>query len=485
MNRSSRVLTITASFALLIPVCGFGPNSGNGQAVGAGLSVDVIVTAAPIYEPLAVLRGASQYSQARSGERFPHGAQLLWIHQGIAEPLLPGFAASADANLSFDGLRVLFAGKKSAVDPWQIWELTLADHSLRQVIATPTDAVRPFYLPGGRLVWAQRTPHGFQIESSADGRLPAPFFLNPTADPGVLPLTYMRASAFPTDVLADGRILFEAGFPLGLGSTPEIYTEYADGSGVEAYRCDHGRARWGGMQLASGDVVFTHGASLARFTSPLAHEVSIDAPRAEYDGAMAETAAGDWLLSARPASGEQNAGHYALTLWKPGAMALQTVYAQSGMNLVDPVLLTPRTPPRRHPSGLHPWNYANLMALDARLSPEGDLKVTSISVRLERQDASGKAIITGMAPVAADGSFYVKVPSDQPIRFSLLDKNGAVLRRQRGWFWIRSGEQRICVGCHTGPERSSENRKPEVFDRTTMPDDLTGVNSTGRLPGVK
>ena len=41
--------------------------------------------------------------------------------------------------------------------------------------------------------------------------------LNPTAGPGLLPLTYTRASAFPVDVLRDGRILFEAGFPLGNG----------------------------------------------------------------------------------------------------------------------------------------------------------------------------------------------------------------------------------------------------------------------------
>lgn len=256
---------------------------------------------------------------------------------------------------------------------------------------------------------------------------------------------------------------------------------YADGSGVEAYRCDHDRARWGGMQLASGDVVFTHGSSLAKFTSPLAHELRINAPRAEYDGAMTETAAGQWLLSARTSANAR----YALKLWKPGAATLDAVYAQSGMNMIEPALLAPRTTPRRFPSGLHPWNYANLMALDARLSLAGDLKVAPASVRLEREDASGKAIVTGTAPVAADGSFYVKVPSDQPIRFALLDKNGAVLRRQRGWFWIRSGEQRICVGCHTGPQRSSENQKPEVFDRTTVPDDLTGANSTGRLPGAK
>ena len=125
----------------------------------------------------------------------------------------------------------------------------------------------------------------------------------------------MPASAIPADVLADGRILFEAGFPLGSGSTPEMYLVYSDGSGVESYRCDHGRARWGGRQLASGDVVFTHGASLARFTSPLAHEAPIVAPRAEYAGAIAETASGDWLVSARTGAG----AHYALKLWKPSS----------------------------------------------------------------------------------------------------------------------------------------------------------------------
>ena len=75
----------------------------------------------------------------------------------------------------------------------------------------------------------------------------------------------------------------------------------------------------------------------------------------------------------------------------------------------------------------------------------------------------------------SDGSFFVKAPADKPIRFSLLDEKGAVLRQEHGWFWIRRGEQRICVGCHTGPERGSENRVPAVLLRTTTPVDLTGT----------
>ncbi len=121
-----------------------------------------------------------------------------------------------------------------------------------------------------------------------------------------------------------------------------------------------------------------------------------------------------------------------------------------------------------------------MLALDARESREGDLKVTPASVRLETLDADGHAFVTGTAPVEADGSFFVKTPADRPIRFALLNDKGAVVRQEHGWFWIRRGEQRICVGCHTGPERSSENRVPAVLLRTTTPNDLSNVSGPDR-----
>jgi hypothetical protein len=94
---------------------------------------------------------------------------------------------------------------------------------------------------------------------------------------------------------------------------------------------------------------------------------------------------------------------------------------------------------------------------------------------VEMQDANGHAVVLGKAPVEQDGSFYVRVPGDTPIRFSLLGKNGTVLRQERGWFWARSGEQRYCTGCHAGPERGSENRVPAVLMRSTVPTDLTDL----------
>jgi hypothetical protein len=220
-------------------------------------------------------------------------------------------------------------------------------------------------------------------------------------------------------------------------------------------------------------VVFTHGKSLARFTSPLAHEDPIVALRADYAGGVVEMTSGEWLVSTRPSA----AAPYALKQWNSAnaSPAMSIVLTRTGENLVDPVLLAPRERPRQHPSALHDWNYANLLALDARLSRDGAIKNTPAQVRLETMDASGHPIDMGSSPVESDGSFFVKTPADQPIRFVLLDEKGATLRQEHGWFWIRRGEQRICVGCHTGPERASENNLPAVLLRSTTPTDLTGA----------
>lgn len=464
MKWSASLFEVTARVALLIPFFGFStyPEQPN--------VADIIVTSAPTYLPLAALGGHGD-----NLERFPQGAQLLLLHNNKARLLVEGFAASADANVGFDGETVLFAGKREPSDPWQIWELTLKDHSVRRLIAGTRDAIKPFYLPGGRLVYARQTASGFELTAAGRSDLSVTAAVDANAGSVLVPLTYVRASTIPTEVLADGRILFESGFPLGSGSTPELYLVYSDGSGVESYRCDHGAARWGGKQLASGDVVFTHGTSLARFTSPLAQEASIVAPRAMYTGGVVETRSADWLVSAR--SGVDS--HYALKLWEPRTAVLANLLAISGSDLVDPVVVAARIRPRRHPTALHNWTYANMLALDARLSRSGDLKVAPASVRLEVQDAAGQALVQGTAPVEADGSFFVKTPADQPIRFSLLDDKGAVIRQEQGWFWIRRGEQRICVGCHTGPERSSENRVPRVLLRTTTPADLSDLPRTG------
>jgi len=412
----------------------------------------VIVTAAPVYDSLAALAGA---------ERFPQAAHLMILRGDAQEPLAPQLAASADADVAFDGKAVLFAGKRQAGDPWQIWMQGTDGGDPQLLMAAATDLIRPLWMPGGRMVYARRTPAGFALESAElDGR-------------NVQRLSFLRGNYIPDAVLRDGRILFETGFPLGAGATPELFLVYADGSGVESVRCDHAHARGGrehARQMLSGDIVFTHGARLARFTSASADEDPVAAPQGDYAGDVAELPDGRWALSVR----RPGAQHDSLVLWNPGSQAAHEIARDPQRDLVQPTVVASRAAPKRHPSGLHDWATGNLLALDARLSHSGPLAAAPSQVRAETLGPDGQTVALGTAPVENDGSFFVQVKGDTPLRFELLDAQGRTVREEEGWFWVRRGEQRICVGCHTGPERAPDNRVPAVLLRSTTPVDLTG-----------
>jgi hypothetical protein len=165
-----------------------------------------------------------------------------------------------------------------------------------------------------------------------------------------------------------------------------------------------------------------------------------------------------------------------LKLWTPGTRTLTTVAAERGENLVEPVLVTPRPVSNRFPTALHPWTTTNLLALNSYISRDGDTPSGTLEVvRVSTLDASGKVKVLGTAPVEKDGSFFVQAPGDSPLKFELLNAQGNVVRKENGWMWARSGEQRICVGCHAGPERAPDNAVPGVLLRTTTPVDLTGA----------
>jgi hypothetical protein len=71
--------------------------------------------------------------------------------------------------------------------------------------------------------------------------------------------------------------------------------------------------------------------------------------------------------------------------------------------------------------------------------------------------------------VESDGSFFLQVPTEQPLRIELKDRTGKPLAGEMGWFWMRRGEQRVCVGCHAGPERAPENVVPKILTRLKAP----------------
>ncbi len=443
----ARPLTIGLLSLLIVITVGFAPT--RSVLSSSPDSPAFLFTVAKQYEPLAWISGA---------DRFSSDAAIFFQDANGKHPLIPGFAASADPAVSFDGKNVLFAGKKRNQDPWQIWEVAATGDDPRRITSCAEDCIRPFYLPEDLVVYAKKTGGRFVIEAID------------TADSKAVQLTYGPGNSLPTDVLRDGRILFESSYPLGTDGAPELYTVYSDGSGVESYRCDHGKARYSGRQVASNDIVFASASGLDRFTSALAQEVRIPAPAGDYAGDIAETSSGDWLLSSR-----QGKNPFQLMWWKPGAGALRPAVVESDGSAVQPALVMERAVPNRHPSGLHNWPNANLLCLNAYTSKYKFAAGTIRSVRLYTRDDAGATKLLGTAPVELDGSFFVQVPTEQPLQIELLAGSGKTLKRQAGWFWMRRGEQRACVGCHAGPETAPENAVPMILLKSTTPADLTGV----------
>lgn len=452
----ARLLIIISALVVLASLAA--PQSASPRGVP---SIPLLYTVAREYSPMAWIQGA---------ERFPGGA-TIFIKDGKSQRrLVSGFFATADASVSFDGKNVLFAGKRRAGDHWQVWEVSVPAGKPRQTTQCEDDCVRPLYVPSDRFVYAHKIAGQFVLEIAALGNDRDKDNDNHNEKP--LQLTYGPGNFLPVDVLHDGRVLFEAAYPLDDKALAELYTVYTDGSGFEAYRCDHGHSRHSGKQLFSGDIVFAREGKLFRFRSALAHEIAVPAPAGTYAGDVVEMPDSAWLVSWHGAAQK----NFELRRWKPGMLALQPEIVEAGVNVIQPVLLAQRPVPNRHPSGLHEWSYGNVLCLNAYTSKYQFADGSIASVRLYTRDASGATRLLGMTPVEKDGSFYLRVPGDQPLRIELLDKTGNTLKREAGWFWLRAGEQRICVGCHAGPETAPENAVPAVLLRSTVAADMTAGN---------
>jgi hypothetical protein len=402
-----------------------------------------VFTLTPRYEPAAWLQGL---------DRFPAGASVMLAAGQARRGLAPGFFASADPAVSYDGAKVLFAGKRSQDARWQIWETTIAGGTPRQITSGSLDCVGPLYLPDGRIVYTLLSAHRSDLEVvSTEGGKPER-------------LTFTPAWRITDDVLRDGRILFEE----AQGGVRELFTVYPDGTGVESLRCDHGPDRSQARQILSGDVIFNVGGHFARFASALAVQADVPQPDAKPAGPIAESADGAWIVAVRRAA----SGPFGLAFWRGGKVT--ELESPVNANAVQPAIVATRTPPREFPSALVPTRTAgNLLCLNARAS-KASANADASSVRVFTQDAAGAPVLLGQTGLERDGSFYVQVPPDRPLRIELLNGAGSVVRAEHGWFWMRPSEQRICVGCHVGPEWSPENKVPEILLRTTVPVSMLG-----------
>jgi hypothetical protein len=315
-------------------------------------------------------------------------------------------------DVSYDGSRVLFAGRARETAEGAVWEMRSTGRGARALFACARGCAAPRYLPGSRLVFA--APVGGEDGSEA---------LYATARDGSRPdrITYGRSRDRAVAVLPDGRIAFvrqpidARGAPSG---PPLLLTVQPDGTG------------------------------LALAASPLPSELAAAQrtwiPAAPLPGDAPELA-GPVLHAVYPA-------HAPRVGAEPPAMPTRVVAA-----------------PRRQPPVATSVVDASretgwLLCLDAWLTaregrpfrrPErgGSLRVT---------DAESGTML-GEVPFAADGSFYVEVPANRLLQLQALDANGSIVAALESGIWVRPNEHRGCIGCHEPRSLAPANQYPEAL----------------------
>ena len=92
-----------------------------------------------------------------------------------------------------------------------------------------------------------------------------------------------------------------------------------------------------------------------------------------------------------------------------------------------------------------------------------------------------EAVEMGTVPLAPDGSFYVRVPADRALALQAVDGEGRAVISEMSWIYVRPGETRTCIGCHS-PRRSAPGLADPLAVRTRPPS-LLGQGDPHRFRG--
>lgn len=428
--------------------------------------------------------------------------------------LTADFATATDPHFRHDASSLLFVGHRAQDEPLQVWEFRALDGRPHQKVAVDADCVGPVFMPAGGVVFAsllgrEYEEHGGQYSFSlfaqhARVEMPTRLTFNPSSD-------------FNPFVLTDGRLLYSSWQHVGNHHWPTgqvaLMTINSDGTGVFPLTGNH-RGPWlkrGAKAIGDDEIAFIEAASSTEFGAGSLRATSLNDAFATYRTlvsidryAVADFAPlpeGRLLLSAKPA--QQSSATFGLYIYDKGEIT--AFYDDPKFDDLSPQVGVPRSlPERRISTVVSGTPYGYLAILDCYQTDRSDQhKLKRGSIRAVRviegrpptydagevsflsvpgregeplvhpASATGyiPSRILGEVPPATDGSVYLKVPANRPLRIQLIDQSGFAVMNERAWFWVRPNERRVCIGCHENRELSPPNKVALATRR--RPTDLT------------
>jgi hypothetical protein len=464
------------------------------------------------------------YRQAAHGNRPPaflldraaaKGSRIcLLASSGELTVLTPEFAAASDPSVSFDGKHVVFAGKHSLNEHWNIWEMSIDGGNKRQITRDTGNCREPEYLATSSITPPDFTDRvrwitfvsdasGAYGEGSTD-LLTSLYAANtePIKGRGTVTwrTTFNLSGDFSPTVLQDGRVVFTstqlARHAPGAGYRFLLLATSWDGTGLNLFTGDAQGGAFKTMAVETPDryLVFVESADALALGGRLAR-VSFRRPLHSHE---LLSSGGGYYLNPRPLADGRLAVSYTSGKESYGLYYFDPTRHTAGVKLYDDPewedLDAQAVEIRPEPTGLISsvverldWGDLHCISVYDSDRPEvvhlnkGDVKqvrlVEGMPVPAAAQPPAipprVRTKVLGEAPVEPDGSFFVRIPGDTPFYMELLDGQGKVLESMTRWIWVRKGTSRGCIGCHENKELAPVNVTTDAV-RKGEPHDLRG-----------
>jgi hypothetical protein len=358
-------------------------------------------------------------------------------------------------SLSHDARHLFFQGKDKQEDPWQIWMLDLKKNKVSQITDLPENCTDPVSLPDGSLV--------FSRESQVKGVKVNDLWKVQRDGCCLTRLTYNPARNLYPTLLWEGRILYVSTEVYPEMRESKLMVMRPDGTKSELYSAGGPQLlpAGGGSESSDGFIYFISGQDqLAR----VQHRRPLHTFEHLSQGVPGSFASvhpldvGGCLVSYRPSSSET----FGLYRFEPDTYQAPVLLIRRETNLTDPVFISAVDPrPRILPSAVDPGNSTGLlMSQDIKhsmLTAHAGISGDSLAGRIRISTFEGELAVV---EAKADGSFYIKVDAEIPLRFEALNNQGEVVRGPSDWIYLRPNERRACTGCHANPELAPRNIQP-------------------------
>ncbi|MCD4710004.1 MAG: hypothetical protein K8R52_04100 [Bacteroidales bacterium] len=387
------------------------------------------------------------------------GAKLITIDiQKPGKPakiLSAGFESAAAPAISHQGRYLFFQGKKEGDQLWQIWVTDLQKRSTNRVTDLPENCIEPTPLPDGTVM--------FSREGTIKGKKVHDLYRCQMDGTELRRITFNPAHNLSATVLQEGRVLYSSSQQYPDSKTPVLMVMRPDGTKSEIYYWGAGESApsGGGAESEDGYIYFIEsGGQLSRVLHkrPLhTMERLSDALPGSFSSVYPIEGSNS-LVSYRPSDNEP----FALYIFDANTKdALHLLYKGTG-HVTDPLLMASiEKRPRILPSPVELNNpTAILMSQDinhSMIPVNSGIKGDSAANRIRVSTLEGELAIV---EVKADGSFYLKLDADIPVRIETLNSQGEIVRGPSDWIYLRANERRACVGCHANPELAPKNIQP-------------------------